>query len=321
MKKMLALLLALSIIFALCACGSKETGGNTAAKNQEDRVAIEEIELSSWASGSAFITIKIRNLSTEKTSMLVYFNALDANGDILCKVEASVEDLDAGQAETTAPYKVDCAYTDIAAIDFTNYRFEDRVYRSDGHSYDPTVTFEADFIADYIFPISSGSDEAVSSQPVELTLGDTIKTDSVEITVYDISYQDSVKFSNNGSMGASGDKILCCLDMDFKNISKQQMSPQDYLDVKVDYNEGFIYSTADEMSYFIDQKHEGHYIFFWYGGDAQGVNSSLAPLEGSRYILAIPCVPDLAEDSTSPLKITFTLPSGETVQTYEYIVR
>lgn len=97
----------------------------------------------------------------------------------------------------------------------------------------------------------------------------------------------------------------------------------DYLDAKIDYNDGYTYSTKDSPSYLFDKKDTSDFVTFFFEGDRMGGGDfvDISPLASKEYILAIPCASALAEDETSPLKVIFTLPVGGADKDFIYVIR
>ena len=153
------------------------------------------------------------------------------------------------------------------------------------------------------------------------SLGDTIRTDSVEITLHDCSFQDYVKTGGGSKMYGSDDNILACLSFTFKNNSDAEQRVSSFMDVELDYDNGFRFNTRDLPTLLFDEDRD-YFIFYFDGaGRGTGVKVDVQPHKYGEYLLGIQCHKALAKDTTSPLTITFTLPdNGQSVK-YTYVIR
>ncbi len=135
---------------------------------------------------------------------------------------------------------------------------------------------------------------AAPQQGVSISVGDTITTDNIEITInkveltYDVLPDDTSGFYTH--YAADSGNVYIHLDVDVKNLGKQNLSCDRLLSATADYNNGYTYSSFAAP--------EDATTGFTYANI-----SSIKPLEtrGIHYIFKCP---QEVEESTSPLFIT-----------------
>ena len=116
--------------------------------------------------------------------------------------------------------------------------------------------------------------------------------------------------------------ILACLRLDITNISKETLIVRNIMDVKVDYNDGFIFNTHDKYCYLVEAEDNDPSVnTFRYDGGASGTEFKLSPLGSDKFVLAIPCAEAVAKENANPHKVVFTLQNEGHSQNYEYIIR
>ena len=150
MKRILALLLTLTMVFALCACGGSkteapasepvpaseskpvsemkpeptETPETPAHAEEEAQIAVEDFEIKGVEEDGCFrFTVKIRNITDRDLEKIVFdYQVLDQNGDILLDQSCGASNVAAGQAIWAGPYRIkDGAHSDeFAAICFVS---------------------------------------------------------------------------------------------------------------------------------------------------------------------------------------------------------
>ncbi len=176
-----------------------------------------------------------------------------------------------------------------------------------------------------IFSLEEGEadlDRQEGAAPIPRSVGETIQTDSVEITLNEFAFQEAVDIGSNISLAASGnDMILACLSLTVKNTDKKPLTPREIMDVTVDYNDGYTYSTSDKLCYLLTKRNDPDVCTFVFGKSANGADFALSPLASGEYILAIPCTDVVENDETSPLKLVFALPNEGVAERYEYKIR
>ena len=172
MKKLIALLLALVMVFALCACGDgnaeittqseeavkepvqEDPSDTTSAQDEEDEpeqdlIAIESITLTPKRQDYTEMVVKIRNLTDEKQDYIgTDIQALDEKGDIICeRPGVSIENVQPGQAGNTMTFGLNCGYEEIASLSIYEYYFGEKTEGNAGY----TVREKIDFINPLIF--------------------------------------------------------------------------------------------------------------------------------------------------------------------------
>lgn len=335
MKKIVALLLVLVIMFALCGCGGNSTPQetNTAAENnaENDFIKIEEVKIISaeevWQEKDLYVPdFKITCLcpspkdGSYPDTLNINYAYLDGEGAVVQSCTVQVYKMMYGDTVWASSY--DSSYTkdklikpeQYSALKFIGY---DVFWGSAGGF--KQYNFENPQVYD-IAELMSATGVVGGGSVEPLSIGETIQTDILELTLKECVFQGGVDIGNGISLAAYGDDmILACLSLEIKNISKETLEPKDLMDVLVDYNEGYIYSTRDKSCYFTDDN--GNVNTFTHKGASKGAVFKLSPLASEEYILTIPCTNVVGEDKSSPLKIVFTLPNGGSSQDYEYVIR
>jgi len=331
MRKFIALILALSIVFVLCVSSAAAEASNSLSGSDSDSsekvtFEINDLEYQIYNNGVLSIKFSLGNLSEFDFAFvdLTYqvFDEEDnkvSTNTIICLMSMHGESVWCGPASAQLKEGQTGGY--IRFIDA-------KAYIMQGNNPIGTIenTLKGD-VVNNVFPfgsctIESTNDDGSAAEAVRLSVGETLKTDSLEITLKDLAFEGSVDIGSGISLAASGDDmLLACLYFDIKNISKQSVLVRDVLNVKVDYNEGFIYNTQDKYCYLLEaEDNDPSVCTFKYDGPASGTEFKLSPLSSDKFMLAIPCAQAVSEDNTSPLKVVFTLPNGDTTQSYEYII-
>lgn len=323
MRKAISLLLALSMVFALCACGAESIDDKYA-----DEVVVEEAYFEYAPNINKYkLYVKAKNqyVNTGNKALPDRFSAifqlLDKDGNIIVDKSNAADrvwffNLEIGQSgwsESHSTYDVD--YVESAAyIRFPAYSI---MYHPDriGWSHEGKLTDMP------TFPVNIDAAESTEEQDIVCALGDTAITNNVELTLTDISFQEKIKTSSNGYIGTE-EAIFCCLSIEVKNVGKEEIKVKDCLDVSVDYDNGYTYSTTGKKYSFLFKADDlQSFVAFRYGGSYTGSSMVLLPLASQKYLLAIPCTSDLMNDSTSPLKVVFKLLDANARQTFTYVVR
>ncbi|AOR23675.1 hypothetical protein [Clostridium taeniosporum] len=138
-------------------------------------------------------------------------------------------------------------------------------------------------------------------------IGNTISNDSAEITInkiefsYDVLPDDTSGFYTH--YAAESGKVYINIDVDVKNIQKQDLPCDKIINVEANYNDGYQYKAQP----IVEDASTG----FTYANI-----TSITPLEtkGMRYLISCP---QEVEETQNPLVITFNL-NGEK---YNYTIR
>ena len=86
-----------------------------------------------------------------------------------------------------------------------------------------------------------------------LQVGEIAKTDLAEFTLDEtqfanslgLSYEDWLKPANaGGTLGAGDDKVFAYMSYTVKNLAKESVSAYDFINIKIDYMEGYIYEDS-----------------------------------------------------------------------------
>ena len=118
MRKAISLLLALSMIFALCGCG----GGGSASAKQDD-FTVEDFEIEKYDSERMYFKVKVRNnTDTDVADFTLAYQLLDENGDSVYDYLFGASNILAGQACWLGSYSIEYKdYKDAVLIRFVSY--------------------------------------------------------------------------------------------------------------------------------------------------------------------------------------------------------
>lgn len=152
-------------------------------------------------------------------------------------------------------------------------------------------------------------------------IGDTISTSDMELTLSELTIVPTLVVGGINFKPLNDDMIFARFTLTVKNTSKEKLDLDEVLNVKIDYNDGYIYSTEEEDSYIINPDDPVDFRLFTCGHSSHGAIFELSPLASDTVYLGIPCAPLILEDEESPLKAVFTLPDGDGEREFELIVR
>ena len=310
MKKVVALLLALLMVMALCGCGDKQevepdSSTPTSFENMYG-VSYEGPGTIAQESGniSKFEDMDFNGLWIEKSSgaTLDFFD--DPNGKAIKRTSAD------GRSSSTNfgwvldgdcikfPYRDDIIILVEQSNDSIQLKYNDGTYIREVDYYTATNT---------------------------LQLGETAETDSVVFTLNQVSFVDEVSPttltpSDSGGLGTSPDMCFAYLTFSLKNIGKSDCNVGEDLDFTVDYDDGYKFEMkGDKYSYLgianttINRKITG--------GASSGSLISLSPLTSEDLIVLIPCADVISSDATSPLKVFVSLPTSQGHQVFIYEIQ
>ena len=348
MRKAISLLLVLSMALVLCACGSGGSAGSADTAKEEgaavssdetakDLISIEEFSIDN---DYGYRYVKIRNLSGETIPVfLCDYIFMDNSGDIIDTTGFIFEDslmVDDGQAFTVKDAHVVAGgdYSKIAMVKFTGYTIRDELngnvlWAKEYRFIDPPKfirnsdgTFskysESDGVAlsDALSSVES-PDEDITDADV-YTLNDTVETDTVKLTVSEFFYEDQLigELGQLGKLNPSDGEIWACIGLTLENIGKSQIKPYNVLNVTIDYNDGYEYSTDESIAAIISHPDLDAYYY-----KVGGKGMSLSPLTSGQYCLAISCSPKLREDTESTIHVIFELPCENGTKTFTYKVQ
>lgn len=202
MKKVISMLLALYMMFALCACGGHET----ADKEQEikpDSFTVEDFEIEKFANGRMFFNVKVRNnTDADAADFSMDYQLLDENGDSVFDSGFIAHNIFAGQSCWLGSYSIkDEDYKSAKTIRFVSYRAasgEDILFNN-----------KAEFKLAELITASIDGDDAVKNEiafdtPVVLYENENVKLSLCRI------------FEEASSVSESTDK---CLEFSLENKS------------------------------------------------------------------------------------------------------
>ena len=164
MKRIVALILVLVMVFALCACGSKEVSSQAQTPSEQSnstlptgelesstpteepaqvaQLQVEDFEITEVDKEGRFrFSVKIRNITgADLEEITFYYQVLDANGDILSDQACGAKQIAAGQAIWAGPYKV--KIEDSHVDEAVAMRFVTAVGFKTGFPFKEPVTFQ-----------------------------------------------------------------------------------------------------------------------------------------------------------------------------------
>lgn len=350
MRKAISLLLVLCMVFALCGCGSGGSTGSadtvkeenatvSSGETEKDLISIEEFSIDN---DRGYRNVKFRNLSGDTIpGFLCDYILMDNSGDIIdttghiCENSLIVDD---GQAFTVKDSHVMAGgdYSKIAMVKFTGYTIREVLngnilWAKEYRFIDPPKFIRN---SDGTFSKYSGTDgvalsdapSAVESSDEDITdatvyaLNDTVETDTVKLTVSEFFYADqlvgNLVLAPLGKLNPSDGEIWACIGLTLENIGKSTFQPYDVLNVTIDYNDGYEYSTEESTAAIISYPDLDAYYY-----KAGGAGMSLSPLTSGLYSLAISCSPKLREDTESTINVIFELPCENGTKTFVYKVQ
>lgn len=150
-------------------------------------------------------------------------------------------------------------------------------------------------------PETTPEETTTSQQGLTISVGETIVTDYAEITINKIELTYDVLPDNTSGFyshyEADSGNVYIHLDVDVKNLGKQNLGCDDILSATADYNDGYTYSSFAVA--------EDSNTGFTYANI-----TSINPLEtlGMHYLFKCP---QEVEESTNPLFITITPNSSQ----------
>lgn len=149
--------------------------------------------------------------------------------------------------------------------------------------------------------------ESDSKEVKKLKKGDTIETDNVSITLNKVELIYDVLPDNIDGLyehyEAKKGNVYIAVDIDVKNLQKQNLSCEDVMTVTADYDSGYSYSGFAVV--------KDNTTGFTYASI-----TSISPLESMGMKYLIDC-PQEVEESDKPLYLLFEVEK----QTYKYVIR
>ena len=278
----------------------------TATYDKNAPVAIvEDCKIENIQANSFVLHSKVRNVADRDfTYVHIRYQLLDSKGDALANLSQTVQTLPAGSAVWTGNYTVeDVNIEDVHAIVFTGSTYEE---------YGQPLAVNVPLKENTTFYVSA----LVKGE--ECAMGDIISTDSVNIKLTDISFEPFI-IGSTTYFPAESDMIFALLEIELENVSKTRIAVTDFLNVTIDFNDGFLFGTADYESILLDEK--GDMRIFVYAKQGRGENMGLSPLTSQTYTLAIPCARLVGEDQESPLSVKFCLPDEGAEKIFTCVVR
>ena len=163
------------------------------------------------------------------------------------------------------------------------------------------------------------SSSAVSTPAQEADISEVyvsenkIESDTLQIEILGIYFADALS-ANGGTLAPDNDSMtLGMIHMKVKNTGKESANLGKALDVRLEYADGYIYSTQDNEFFLTLPDDSSMYLSAHRNGNSYSVKHigdvwELSPLVELDCILSIPCAEEIASDESSALKVVFTLP-------------
>ena len=153
---------------------------------------------------------------------------------------------------------------------------------------------------------SSGETEGIYTKEKDITIGDTIKTNDMEITINNIdsSYNTLPEYTDviYSNYATDNGKIYICIDTNVKNITKHNISCEDIMKVTANLQNGYVYFSRVIP--------EDTSTFFTYKS-----NTYIDPMDALSVRFLIECPKEVVENN-SPVVLTFVIDGAKA--TYKY---
>lgn len=146
-------------------------------------------------------------------------------------------------------------------------------------------------------------------------MGDTAKTDVAEVTVDEVTFEDSFNGCNSDN-----EHQYACVAFSFKNIGKTEIEDSSYIYEMpiVDYNNGYTF-TIDEVE---DPDDPNNSYSTSLLGTSDTLIDEIKPLSDEVGCVSAIYVPnEVAEKTSAPLLIKFDLPKSKGSETVAFKVR
>lgn len=170
------------------------------------------------------------------------------------------------------------------------------------------------------FMSESAADDALKKYSV----GEKASCDTFEVTLKDYEFTERLGSSNTTKLferdvvwDAPDDKdmVYILFHFDYTNLSKETINMYWDSNVTIDYNNGYLYKTADATgAYIFEDDINGVYSKYRIVG-LGGINykMDLSPLQSGKYFSAIPVPKRVSEDESADLRIIFEQNGNEIV--------
>ena len=155
--------------------------------------------------------------------------------------------------------------------------------------------------------------ETPSETTVVCAPGDVVKSDTLQIEVSGVSFADTISAHGKEYSPESSSMIFGRIHMKVKNTGKETVDLTRTLPVRLDYAQGFVYSTGEAKCYLTIPEDPSLYAVFQKTGSKFSVQYwgefwKLAPLAEEDCVLSIPCAKEVLADETGTLDLIITLP-------------
>ncbi len=339
MKRLLAVLLVLIMVFALCACGTdnsastpNNTGAQSDGKNQKnpkdashvDELSVEGVSLEYDDKRNCYmISAKVRNnqypvIDGWPTVIMVSvkFRFLDAAGDgLLSNCDAinnmdSLPGLAAGEAAWAGGFKVDVGVVDTAeSIIFDSYEV---LLQGDEKSHSQSIkgTFSDPpiFNLDEIIPGRANAKSMAESDAVEV---DNVSVDFIDTLPMEIkgstAFWAGVKEDFNFTLNDS--ETYAVIQFSITNLTTKEITLADIggnFFVELKFDDGFIYSTKGSKACVMTSGKELAVIGRAGSKSTRiGDTIALSPLVTYDVTLYLPCAKLVSTQTEKPLVVSF----------------
>lgn len=288
----------------------EEAAGETeeAGPDKNAPVAIvEDCSIENIQADSFVLHTKVRNISDRDFNFLtVLYQLLDEDGDTMENLTQTIVSIPAGAAIWTGDYVVrGVDINEVHAISYSGCTYKEYgAELSVNVPLQETTTF---YVSDLV-------------KNEECTMGDTISSDLVNITLKGISYEPYITHDSTTYFALESDMIFAMLELEVENVSRSRIDAVDVLNVSIDFRDGFLFNTTDYESILLHPL-SNHIRFYSYGRSSRGDVIGLSPLTKQTYTLAIPCAKVVSEDTESSLSVKFVLPKDGVETIFTCVVR
>lgn len=195
----------------------------------------------------------------------------------------------------------------IIVISITNGKHEFKIFEENGN------IFISEIEKEYIYPCFEGNTKFryKGNEPIVARIGETVKTDSAEITIQNITFTKIVDTKNlepsrSGITPEDDDMIYACFEFTITSYLKNEKNLDDICVISMDYNNGFIFGE-NMVGHYTEKDSFWGYRTYSRGGSSSGPALTISPLSTEEYRGCIECPIIVSEDKTSPIKFIIKL--------------
>ena len=322
MKKWLSVFLAFVMLVSFCACGGDAPQEVVEEEEKKDYISVDNVTVIEDHRSYADCSITITNNFEENIDRIeIEYKEVDDDGNVIDSGSLYISAPGFGQS-TTEEMQIHNNLKDVASLEFVSYNLLTSDYKFyESHTFAEPVVFVC---AGSKFYVKGTEPE---KEPVtELSVGETAKTDKVELTVTDVYFADLLSIytytpiDSGSGFAPSDDNVYVCIRFNIKNMGKETLEWKDFCDFEIDYNNGYIFPSYNGSRYSYMVKPDGTDYVKFAENSSQG-SIEFLPLSGDDVLMIIETSKMLEEDTESPLQVRIVLPSSVAEKEFVYNVR